>query len=207
MNAGVESLQFKVMGRVIDHVEKWTAQGLPVLAAKMATSHGDVGSLDMGAIDTDASILWAGTEERQMEVIDYLFTMTIKSCSLGDWKLGYADMVSSEDGLSALLELCRKQDKLIPSLPIVVLLNACNSANSSGLNFTRTAHLLTKLAIKCVPESRTKLVCLNCDFTHLINTRCQRWFVLRSLFVSLVALVCLLHLFVSCTCLLVSLVC
>lgn len=150
----MESLQFKVMGRVIEHVEKWSRQGLPVLAAKAASPAGEGGSrsLDMGAVEADVATLWNGTEEQQSVVIHRLYSATLKRCHLGDWRLGYADLVEAEDGISALLELCRTQDKEVPGLPLIVLLNMCSNDSSSGVNFKRMAHLLAKLAIKCAPS-------------------------------------------------------
>jgi len=147
----MESLQFKVMGRIIEHIERWSRQGLPVLAAKMASASGasQVGSLDMGAVDVDVATLWSGTEAQQLAVVRRLYDATLRWCQLGDWKLGYADVVAAEDGISALLDMCRTQDKEVPSLPLVVLLNLCNNENGSGLSFRRTAHVLTKLALKC----------------------------------------------------------
>lgn len=98
----------------------------------------------------DGRILWDGTEEEQYRLLRELYDCTVGSVKLGDWDLGYHGTIESEDGISALLDMCQMRTKAAPALPLLALLTSCGQRSSNCVDFTRIANILIKLAIKYV---------------------------------------------------------
>jgi hypothetical protein len=96
----------------------------------------------------DAEIIWGGEEGAQITYIRSLYDAMIKELNLGDFDLGYRRLVEQEDGLSALLTLCGVSGKVPPARAWATLLLTIKNRDGS-LNFTRVAHVLTRLAMMC----------------------------------------------------------
>jgi hypothetical protein len=107
-------------------------------------------------------VLWGAAQPKQLKALRALYDATVRHCALGDWALGFEALVVTEDGLSALLEMCRCTGKCAPALPLRVLMAAVSGASGSGeLHLTRLGHVLVKLAHKCDPLACTSVALLH----------------------------------------------
>jgi hypothetical protein len=94
-------------------------------------------------------VLWGGSQSAQVSFMRFLFDALVHLCNLGDWELGYKQLCEQEDGLSALVYMCGIHGKARPALAWAALM--CAMQNTDGtLNFTRFAHVLSRVAVRCV---------------------------------------------------------
>lgn len=112
----------------------------------------------------DVAVVWGGAQAAQIQFIRNLYDAMVKLLNLGDWELGYKMLVEREDALSALLSMCGARGKVAPALAWAALISAVQNADGS-LNFTRVAHVLSRLASKCCSHSvHIPLHCMSCPF-------------------------------------------
>lgn len=100
----------------------------------------------------DVEVIWGGAQAAQLTLIRNLYDAMVHLLNLGDWDLGYKRLVVREDALSALLTMCGASGKVAPALAWAAVLLAVQNADGT-LNFTRVAHVLTRLAMKYVCHS------------------------------------------------------
>lgn len=82
-----------------------------------------------------------------------LYDKMVNNCNLGDWDLGYRAVIQREDGLAALIEMCGAVGRSQPVLAWAALMCCIQQPDGSGINFSRYAHVLTKVAQRCAPFS------------------------------------------------------
>lgn len=95
----------------------------------------------------DVEVIWGGAQAAQLVFIRNLYNAMVKLLNLGDWELGYRRLVQREDALSALLSMCGASGKVAPALAWAALLMAVRNGDGT-LNYTRVAHVLSRLASK-----------------------------------------------------------
>lgn len=98
-------------------------------------------------------MLWGDEQQKQIDLLRMLYDKMVHNCNLGDWELGYKSIVQKEDGLGALVEMCGAVGRNQPILAWAALMCAVQHPDGSGLNLSRFAHVLTKVAQRCDPAA------------------------------------------------------
>eukprot|EP00892_Ulva_mutabilis_P005130 jgi/Ulvmu1/298/UM001_0302.1 len=145
----MEILQFKGMSRVLEHVHRWVQGKFYGVACQMFEGEElDPGTAKMRLVQ-ETAVLWCDEQHKQTDLLMRLYDILVSTCNLGDWELGYKAIIQKEDGLGALVEMCGSVGRSQPTLAWAALMCAVQEPDGSGINFSRYAHVLTKVAQRC----------------------------------------------------------